>query len=168
MKKRILRQVMLLAVVAIMFLGVIVLGGCANDEYSIKFVVIEDAFSANFSSHPTANETGVVLELVRSEDEFMQLTEKYSISLNRERDNDDFFVDRAIIIISFETGAGNRNPNINNLRVSGNLLEIHRTNYTPRGGHDARYIHLIILEVNQSDIVEVTKMQIIVRQRRMR
>ena len=139
---------------------IMTLSACGN-RYSIEFSVKENAFSfgVNGANFPT------IRDLIQSENELQEIIYENNIILDIENYNEEFFVDSALILLVF-FHSSSRNAGINDIRVRDNVLEIHRTHHS--ADHDGLFQHFIIIEIRQADIVGVTDMQAVIRERRAR
>lgn len=96
---------------------------------------------------------------------YQESNEQYLSELNkkiREYD-DDFFVDKAIIIIQFSGGnAGNGyTHNIKSVKIENDVLIVNRQSARKRGTwNDYAVFRVYIIEVNKTDIQGVTKLQV--------
>ena len=165
--RKALKKILLIGVIAIMGLGLFGLSGCSTHRDSIWFELREDAFTVE--QREVENTTELFFsELVKNDIELQKIIERYSLTLNSKQQHDkSFFEEHALIFIYFWGGAGNDRINLDDIRVSANTLEVHRTRNIPTGGHGhgIREVRDIIV-VRQMDIYHVSEMEIIVRERR--
>jgi len=167
--KRIFKTTTILVVMAILFLGVAPLGGCANRN-SIHFTVTHDAFSFE---HPSSSDDENIEKIITSRDAFINLIHQNAIKMdNIDYYDDAFFTQHALIVLHFLGGRRGRYIDLFtefiDIRAVNSVLEIHRTRYITSENNlfIGIRMHSILIQVNQIDIINITSIETVFRNRR--
>jgi len=167
--KRIFKTSTILVVMAILFLGVAPLGGCANRN-SINFTVKYNAFSIDYVNNPGAEK---IEKIITSRDAFVNLIHQNFIRMdNKDYYDDVFFTHYALIVLYFWGGRRGRYldwfTEFIDIRAVNNVLEIHRTRYITSENNLFIGIrtHNVLIQVNQIDVVNTANIETVFRNRR--